>query len=299
MCKAIHIHPHKPIRQTGFYFRPRPPCLPIRRLGTRTRIFCEACYAPLTPVRPSKGAFRSSFRAPPGCVFGAVNCRGGSPLFKGASLPRRLWPFGSAESGVTVGGRTPLSLEVVEGTPLQGGTPPLGHMASPSPSPPPALRFEVVARFNRARSSRLTLPHFTAETPMFMPVGTQGTVKGLTSQQLEELDCHVILGNTYHLENRPGADLVAQMVRGGSGATLGPRGLPLSMHAWPAQPGLLASLPSSLTRAPAPSSPAGRPSPLHELAPRHAHRLGRLPDGVPAAPRRDQRGGGHLPVPGA
>jgi len=38
-----------------------------------------------------------------------------------------------------------------------------------------------------------------------------GTVKGLTSQQLVDLDCHVILGNTYHLENRPGSDIVAQM----------------------------------------------------------------------------------------
>eukprot|EP00879_Flechtneria_rotunda_P005893 GHRR01006199.1.p1 GENE.GHRR01006199.1~~GHRR01006199.1.p1 ORF type:complete len:396 (+),score=104.04 GHRR01006199.1:868-2055(+) len=57
----------------------------------------------------------------------------------------------------------------------------------------------------------MKLPHYTAETPMFMPVGTQGTVKGLTSQQLQELDCHVILGNTYHLGNRPGNELVAAM----------------------------------------------------------------------------------------
>ncbi|GAB4820678.1 hypothetical protein N2152v2_007724 [Parachlorella kessleri] len=57
----------------------------------------------------------------------------------------------------------------------------------------------------------MTLPHWVCETPMFMPVGTQGTIKGLTCQQLEELNCQVILGNTYHLENRPGADLVAQM----------------------------------------------------------------------------------------
>ncbi len=57
----------------------------------------------------------------------------------------------------------------------------------------------------------MILPHFTAQTPMFMPVGTQGTVKGLTSQQLEDLNCQVILGNTYHLENRPGSDLVHKM----------------------------------------------------------------------------------------
>ncbi|GIL72230.1 hypothetical protein Vretimale_296 [Volvox reticuliferus] len=75
----------------------------------------------------------------------------------------------------------------------------------------PALKFKVVAVQGRARSSRMTLPHFTAHTPMFMPVGTQGSVKGMTTRQLEELDCHVILGNTYHLENRPGSGLVAEM----------------------------------------------------------------------------------------
>lgn len=46
---------------------------------------------------------------------------------------------------------------------------------------------------------------------MFMPVGTQGTIKGLTTQQLEELQCQVILGNTYHLELRPGSNLIDQM----------------------------------------------------------------------------------------
>ena len=51
-----------------------------------------------------------------------------------------------------------------------------------------------------------------------------GTVKGLTSQQLVDLDCHVILGNTYHLENRPGSDIVAQM--GGLHGFIGwPRGM--------------------------------------------------------------------------
>ncbi len=75
----------------------------------------------------------------------------------------------------------------------------------------PALKFEVVARHGKARASRMTLPHYTAHTPMFMPVGTQGTVKGLTSHQLEELDCHVILGNTYHLGLRPGGDLLEKM----------------------------------------------------------------------------------------
>lgn len=58
------------------------------------------------------------------------------------------------------------------------------------------LRFEVLGTYNRARVARLTLPHFTASTPMFMPVGTQGTVKGMTTKQLVDLDCHVILGDS-------------------------------------------------------------------------------------------------------
>jgi len=71
-----------------------------------------------------------------------------------------------------------------------------------------ALEFQVLARQNRARASILKLPHYDCRTPMFMPVGTNGSVKGLTPDQLKELDCHLILGNTYHLGNRPGADVV-------------------------------------------------------------------------------------------
>ncbi len=74
------------------------------------------------------------------------------------------------------------------------------------PKMPHALKFEVVAQWNRARVGKLALPHHTCDTPMFMPVGTQGTIKGITSQQLEELDCQVILGNTYHLGHRPGGE---------------------------------------------------------------------------------------------
>ncbi|CAN1345864.1 Queuine tRNA-ribosyltransferase catalytic subunit 1 [Linum perenne] len=74
-----------------------------------------------------------------------------------------------------------------------------------------ALRFEVLARFNRARAARMTLPHFVAETPLFMPVGTKGTIKGLTTSQLEEIGCQIILGNTYHLELRPTSELVDEL----------------------------------------------------------------------------------------
>ncbi|XP_024521803.1 queuine tRNA-ribosyltransferase catalytic subunit 1 [Selaginella moellendorffii] len=71
-----------------------------------------------------------------------------------------------------------------------------------------ALKFEVLARYKRARAAKLTLPHYECLTPMFMPVGTQGSIKGLTSGQLEELGCQIVLGNTYHLALRPGAELL-------------------------------------------------------------------------------------------
>lgn len=71
-----------------------------------------------------------------------------------------------------------------------------------------ALSFEIVGRFNRARAAQLTLPHFICQTPRFMPVGTQGAIKGLTNYQLEEIGCQIILGNTYHLALRPGAELL-------------------------------------------------------------------------------------------
>lgn len=68
-----------------------------------------------------------------------------------------------------------------------------------------ALRYKVLAECSttKARTAILTLPHYEVETPVFMPVGTQGTMKGLTSKQLTELDCQIILGNTYHLGMRP------------------------------------------------------------------------------------------------
>jgi len=52
----------------------------------------------------------------------------------------------------------------------------------------------------------MELPHATVETPVFMPVGTQGTLKGLLPEQLEAMDCRIMLGNTYHLGNRPGVE---------------------------------------------------------------------------------------------
>jgi queuine tRNA-ribosyltransferase len=62
-----------------------------------------------------------------------------------------------------------------------------------------------------ARRGRLTTPHGPIETPVFMPVGTQATVKSLRNEALEELDAQIILGNTYHLYLRPGHQLVRKL----------------------------------------------------------------------------------------
>ncbi|HEX9010683.1 MAG TPA: tRNA guanosine(34) transglycosylase Tgt, partial [Holophagaceae bacterium] len=62
-----------------------------------------------------------------------------------------------------------------------------------------------------ARAGRFATAHGDVLTPAFMPVGTQGTVKGITPEQLREIGPQVILGNTYHLGLRPGDSLVARL----------------------------------------------------------------------------------------
>jgi queuine tRNA-ribosyltransferase len=62
-----------------------------------------------------------------------------------------------------------------------------------------------------ARRGRLTTPHGAIETPFFLPVGTQATVKGLRNEALEELGAEIILANTYHLYLRPGHELVRKL----------------------------------------------------------------------------------------
>ena len=64
---------------------------------------------------------------------------------------------------------------------------------------------------SKARLGRLELPHGTVETPIFMPVGTQGTVKTLHPAEVEELGAQIILGNTYHLWLRPGHELIREL----------------------------------------------------------------------------------------
>jgi queuine tRNA-ribosyltransferase len=72
----------------------------------------------------------------------------------------------------------------------------------------PMLRFELLGTEGRARRGRLTLRRGVVETPAFMPVGTYGTVKGVTPATLEEIGAQIILGNTFHLWLRPGLDVL-------------------------------------------------------------------------------------------
>jgi len=70
------------------------------------------------------------------------------------------------------------------------------------------LVFTLEATCGRARASTVELPHGEVLTPVFMPVGTQGTIKGMTSEDMKALGCRILLGNTFHLANRPTCDLL-------------------------------------------------------------------------------------------
>src|SRR5437762_6227641 len=74
-----------------------------------------------------------------------------------------------------------------------------------------SLRFEIQTARGPARRGQLTTPHGTVETPVFMPVGTQATVKGVSQDLLEELDVEILLGNTYHLYLRPGIEQIRKL----------------------------------------------------------------------------------------
>ena len=75
------------------------------------------------------------------------------------------------------------------------------------------FKYEVLAEdpATHARAGVLHTPHGDVPTPIFMPVGTKATVKGLLPSTLEQLGTKILLANTYHLSMRPGADLVAEM----------------------------------------------------------------------------------------
>src|SRR4051794_14013895 len=74
-----------------------------------------------------------------------------------------------------------------------------------------SFHFQLLQTDGRARLGRLETAHGAVETPVFMPVGTQATVKGLTPQQVEECGAQIILGNTYHLALRPGDERIAEL----------------------------------------------------------------------------------------
>ncbi|MEO1237041.1 MAG: tRNA guanosine(34) transglycosylase Tgt [Planctomycetota bacterium] len=77
----------------------------------------------------------------------------------------------------------------------------------------PALEYQLMRRdaSSHARLGRVTTPHGAFDTPAFMPVGTQGTVKGLLPGAVAQTGAQIVLANTYHLMLRPGSELVAKM----------------------------------------------------------------------------------------
>src|SRR5690606_39979983 len=75
-----------------------------------------------------------------------------------------------------------------------------------------AVRYELIktCRQTGARLGRLHTPHGVIDTPTFMPVGTQATVKGISPEELDRLGAQIILSNTYHLFLRPGHELIRE-----------------------------------------------------------------------------------------
>ncbi len=72
------------------------------------------------------------------------------------------------------------------------------------------MQFELLAQRGEARLGRLTLAHGVVETPIFMPCGTYGSVKGVSPDQLRSAGVQILLGNTFHLMLRPGAEAIEQ-----------------------------------------------------------------------------------------
>lgn len=68
--------------------------------------------------------------------------------------------------------------------------------------------YKLEAELGQARAGTLTVPHGNVPTPAFMPVGTRGTVKGLTPEEVSQTGAHMVLANTYHLWVRPGHELI-------------------------------------------------------------------------------------------
>jgi queuine tRNA-ribosyltransferase len=79
-----------------------------------------------------------------------------------------------------------------------------------SPRPTNGLSFELQATDGLARRGRMTLNHGVVETPIFMPVGTYGSVKAMMPHELTEVGAQIVLGNTFHLWLRPGTEVIAK-----------------------------------------------------------------------------------------
>lgn len=150
-------------------------------------------------------------------------------------------------------------------------------------SAPRIMRLVAECSRSRARAGELRLPHGTVATPVFMPVGTQATMKGITAEQLDTLGCRICLGNTYHLGLRPvcGFDLgvgVEGVAWPGhasgkvGGVTRTVQGL---TQTWPGSCGLPPNFFSISGSGADPESPGS--SRLHELAPQSADGESRLP----------------------
>ena len=85
------------------------------------------------------------------------------------------------------------------------------HPAQPEIAATPEFTFKVAARDGAARTGAISMPRGVIRTPAFMPVGTAATVKGMYPEQVRALGADVVLGNTYHLMLRPGAERVARL----------------------------------------------------------------------------------------
>jgi queuine tRNA-ribosyltransferase len=71
--------------------------------------------------------------------------------------------------------------------------------------------FDLIATDGTARTGKLTTPHGVVQTPAFMPVGTAGAMKGMHWREVRDAGADIVLGNTYHLMLRPGAERIAAL----------------------------------------------------------------------------------------
>src|SRR5918995_3123673 len=76
---------------------------------------------------------------------------------------------------------------------------------------PESFSFRLLATDGSARSGEIATPHGIVRTPAFMPVGTQATVKGVPPDEVRRTGANIVLGNTYHLMLRPGAERIAAL----------------------------------------------------------------------------------------